>query len=59
MANVGILGSLLDAREGRVDLEHVRKVFGALSFELILREVERRQCPDGGMDGAGVSKMYI
>ena len=34
-------------------------VFRALGFEAIAREVEERQRPDGGMDGAGVSDMYI
>ena len=27
--------------------------------DAVVADVEGRQCPDGGMDGAGVSEMYI
>ena len=37
---MGKLGSLLDAREHRVDLEHVREVLGAFGSEFVQGNTE-------------------
>ena len=40
-------------------LEDRDEVLCLLGADVVVEEVGRHQCPDGGMDGAGVSKMYI
>ena len=37
------------------DARHVAAVVG----EVVVADIETRHRPDGGMDGAGVSEMYI
>ena len=41
-----------EAQRTHMSFDALRDVFGALGIEAIAREVEGRQRPDGGMDGA-------
>ena len=59
MANVGGLGSLLDARERRVDFEHVCKVLGALRSEVVAINTENKgSLASVGTDGVNHSQLW-
>ena len=57
MGTSGRLGSLLDASERCVDLEHVREVLGALRSEAVRADTENNgNLASGGADGVNHSQ---
>ena len=48
-----------EAQRTHIHFDGLCDVFGALGANFVARKIQARQRPDGGMDGASVSEVYI